>query len=657
MKANFISGLDGARSFCSVIRNKKEVYIYPFFSDKNADKAVLIGLSFCDGEDCYYLPCNHHGYNGNIPIDIVGKIFEYMNNKDVVLYFYDSRNTVRILENKTGFSFDDVKYKDVQVSYWLLDTSKKQPSLWDAIEDLEIPVRSDIKEKMNLFEGTRIDYVDPSEYNLYLCFFSALVCKVNEKVRKVSEEKNVHSEIDMECLYPLTQIEKTTTRFDEECFNDLKKKNEKEINELLDAICYKTGFKVNLEKSNDIMKALRILEIDNVSFEKNVVSIETLEDVSDRSKLTKRQKEALSYIIDLKKLVSYKRKCIDNLNNEKNKNRLRFHYNNCMAATGRISSGMTGNSYFSRINIMNISRAESKDWYVRKATEEEIKNKEDILGWYFSEEKMEGDGVYIIEGKSTDKNIRQCFLPEKDSFWVVVDADSQELRVISNLYKEKYWTDLFLENKDIYKEYAINLFGKENYSSEKRKLVKEFIYGLNYGMAEETFINKHPEIDRKILVNFVTRLKKSIPNILLGQEKEKQYALKTGYIRSGFYRKRKFSPEMANDYRFNSVVKNTPIQGIAADITKMQMCKLWKDILSKREDVKCLFNIYDEFNFSVPRENTVNLIKNILDTMKVTVKGWQVPFTCSCEIGKTWGTTFKFKYDDDKKTFVPSIKL
>jgi DNA polymerase I-like protein with 3'-5' exonuclease and polymerase domains len=114
---------------------------------------------------------------------------------------------------------------------------------------------------------------------------------------------------------------------------------------------------------------------------------------------------------------------------------------------------------------------------------------------------------------------------------------------------------------------------------------------------------------------------------------------------------------MANDYKFNSVVKNTPIQGIAADITKMQMCKLWKDIFSKREDVKCLFNIYDEFNFSVPRENTVNLIKNILDTMKVTVKGWQVPFTCSCEIGKTWGTTFKFKYNQEQEMFLPSIKI
>ena len=85
------------------------------------------------------------------------------------------------------------------------------------------------------------------------------------------------------------------------------------------------------------------------------------------------------------------------------------------------------------------------------------------------------------------------------------------------------------------------------------------------------------------------------------------------------------------------------------------MCKLWKDILSKSDDVKCLFNIYDEFNFSVKREKAVENINKVLDTMKVTVSGWQVPFTCSCEVGKTWGTTFKFKYNG--KEFVPSIKV
>ena len=494
MKAVFIANIDEARSFCSAVKNKKELYIYPFFSKKNADKAILIGLSICDGNDCFYIPCNHHGYKDNITTDIIKKIFEYMNKKGVTPVFYDSRNSVRILEKQTGYSFDGVFYKDVQVNFWLLDTTLKQPSLWDAVDYLNIPVKPDIKAKMNLFEGTRIDYVNPKEHSLYLCFFSALIYKVSEKANNISIEKKIKSDIDTMCLYPLMRIESTKIDFDEKKFSELKNKNDTEIEQYINAIYHRTGFMINLEKSADIMKALRLLEIDNYSFEKNIISIETLEDVWDKSKLTKRQKDAISYIIDLKKLVSYKRKCIDNLNNESNKKQLRFHYNNCMASTGRISSGMTNNEYFSRINIMNISRPESKEWYVRKATDKEIENKEDIFGWFFSEEKMDGENVYKVEGKNTEKNIRQCFLPGKDSLWVVVDGDSQELRVISNLYKEKYWMDLFLENKDIHKEYAINLFGKENYSTEKRKLVKEFIYGLNYGMAEETFINKHNPI-------------------------------------------------------------------------------------------------------------------------------------------------------------------
>lgn len=56
----------------------------------------------------------------------------------------------------------------------------------------------------------------------------------------------------------------------------------------------------------------------------------------------------------------------------------------------------------------------------RKATEQEIAEKRDILGWYFSNDIPDDDAKGLVEGMDPDNlNIRRAFLPENDQCYVV----------------------------------------------------------------------------------------------------------------------------------------------------------------------------------------------------------------------------------------------
>lgn len=88
--------------------------------------------------------------------------------------------------------------------------------------------------------------------------------------------------------------------------------------------------------------------------------------------------------------------------------------------TGRLASGKESkNKFFSPINTQSIPKSRSKMWYVREATEEEIRDKKDILGYYFSlTEKTDK----MIEGTNPKGNVRKAFVPHnEDSLWVSLD--------------------------------------------------------------------------------------------------------------------------------------------------------------------------------------------------------------------------------------------
>ena len=85
---------------------------------------------------------------------------------------------------------------------------------------------------------------------------------------------------------------------------------------------------------------------------------------------------------------------------------------------------------------------------------------------------------------------------------------------------------------------------------------------------------------------------------------------------------------------------NAPIQGSAADIIKLAMIKIHKEIELKNIEAKMLLQVHDELIFEVQnkkRNELINQVKQIMETVHLKYKNFSVPLTVDYGFGDNWG--------------------
>lgn len=86
--------------------------------------------------------------------------------------------------------------------------------------------------------------------------------------------------------------------------------------------------------------------------------------------------------------------------------------------------------------------------------------------------KLPRDEERLIEGFEQHLNIRSAYLPRPGHYWVSLDFNAEELRLPTLITKEKVWMDAFVHGRDIHRSTAEAIWGKENYTKDKRKIAK-----------------------------------------------------------------------------------------------------------------------------------------------------------------------------------------
>lgn len=309
----------------------------------------------------------------------------------------------------------------------------------------------------------------------------------------------------------------------------------------------------------------------------------------------------------------------------------------------------------------SIPKPKSIKCYGRKATQEEIDRHEDVLGWVFSPDHPEWSPGKVVEGMSDHLNVRKAFLPEhpEDGDYVVsCDMSGEELRVVTNLFKETSWANVILSGGDLHHANSDAIFGKDNYTKETRKKAKCAAFGMLYGQEYQGFQRKFPDMTLDEAKEFMTKFKQAIPNITRGQQRMLQEAKRTGTFYTAFGRPRRVKHYLSSpNYRDRAfgerTIKNSPIQGTAADVLKLEFVRLWDYLFTQFPEIKYICTIHDEINFSVPRRLVRKVIPIIIRCMTVQLHNWLVPLDCSLSCGSTLGDQIPFKYNFDTKEFIP----
>jgi DNA polymerase-1 len=123
-------------------------------------------------------------------------------------------------------------------------------------------------------------------------------------------------------------------------------------------------------------------------------------------------------------------------------------------------------------------------------------------------------------------------------------------------------------------------------------------------------------------------------------EATKEQAHKLGYVQTVLGRRR-FIPEINSPNRqireaAERMAINAPVQGTSADIIKVAMINLHREMDRRKLNTKMLLQIHDELIFEVP-EDEVEEMKSLAAKLMPQAMKLCVPLKIDIKLGKNWG--------------------
>mgnify|MGYP003084017284 FL=1 len=678
----------------SIFKDKEDYYM-AFDTETTGldfEEIDLVGYSFClDGKTAYYVPVYHFQYEGNLGEESVKFIYERMCEAKKV-FMYNMRYDARIMEyygykeNKADldkrrwmyakFDMSKVDYYDVSVPVWLADTNQKYPSLkWSSLHFLGI-------EQLHFDEvienAGSFFYLNPSE-NQDTVFYAAAdaLCTfllATATVKYFTEAKH-SAKFDNLMLYPLLHYENERIWLDGDVLKNLYIIATDRVDKMERDVYAMIGGQINLNSPVQVAQAFERLGIDTgerTSKGTMSVGIKILADLP---------KEYVEKFPALKSYINYKKtaKLISSyikplLKEYERRGYCRFAYKTTEVPTGRLACGKDGkNSFFSPINAQSLPKPHVKMEDVFDLGDRNLFSKKDniIMGYKFVYSSYDEDGKHIIpddptyigwvEGMDDDLNIRMAISPKMledsndDEFlYSSFDYAAEELRIAANLSREPNWVDAFVHGDDIHKRTAVAIWGEEHYNRDYRKMAKYANFSILYGASSHSLYadSRYGFKSLQEAEDFYNKYKKALPTLFQWQDRLIYSARRKGMLQTFFGRPRRLRSYYENKQIgfANRSAGNTSVQGVAGDILKMVMIKLWKALFNNEEfknDVAWRVAIHDEIGYTIRATKLMRILKIIKETQSVKLPEWPVEIITDPSVGWSMGRVYDFHMVED----------
>jgi DNA polymerase-1 len=239
------------------------------------------------------------------------------------------------------------------------------------------------------------------------------------------------------------------------------------------------------------------------------------------------------------------------------------------------------------------------------------------------------------------RQIRKAFIP-RDPDHVLLSADySQiELRIVASISEDPNMCEAFRLGKDIHTATAAKVFGvpEEEVTKEMRYKSKSVNFGIIYGqgafgLAENLNI---PRAEAKALIDSYFKEYASIKNYM---DTEINFARENGYVQTLLGRKRWLRDITSNNATVRSFAErnaiNAPIQGSAADMIKVAMINIDRELREKNFKTKMILQVHDELVFDVYKPE-LETVKPIIEQHMKNALPLKVPVEVGMGIGSNW---------------------
>ena len=502
---------------------------------------------------------------------------------------------IYILLKQAGITLDGIE-NDISIGAYILNPTNNKLDLKNlAMQYLELDIEEyigeeDNQKQMTLFEENNVqnDKKASEKYNLYVYVIEKINTIILQKLKETNSF-DLYTNIDMPTVEVLSSMQWNGMYVDEQELSAFGEELTSQIEVLTKVIHAMAGEEFNINSTKQLGEILfEKMQLPVIKKTKNGYST----DVDVLEKL-KREDPIIGKILEYRQLMKLNSTYVEGLKPFINPKTKRIHsfFHQTITATGRISS--------TEPNLQNIpTRFE--------------------LG----------------------KRVRKVFKPEEGKVYIDADYSQIELRVLAHISEDKHMIDAFNHNEDIHKQAASKVFKTpiDEVTKEQRSNAKAVNFGIVYGisdfgLAEQLGISRKKA--KQYIDEYLTEyagIKEFMENII---EKTKE----KGYVETLFHRRR-YVPELSSkNYMVrqfgNRVAMNTPIQGTAADIMKIAMINVNKELKKRGLEAKIILQVHDEMMIEAP-ENEKEEVKDIMKREMESAIQLKIPLVAEISEAKNW---------------------
>ncbi|MEX1000555.1 MAG: DNA polymerase I [Crocinitomicaceae bacterium] len=240
------------------------------------------------------------------------------------------------------------------------------------------------------------------------------------------------------------------------------------------------------------------------------------------------------------------------------------------------------------------------------------------------------------------REIRKAFVPRDENHELLAADYSQiELRIIAALSEDENMIQAFKDGHDIHAATAAKVYGLdtiEEVTREQRSSAKAVNFGIIYGQSAFG-LSQNLGISRSEAKELIDNYWKQYPKIKDYMADAVEFAREHGYVET-IMKRRRYLKDIQSA---NAIVRgfaernsvNAPIQGSAADVIKIAMINIHREMKKQQLQSKMLLQVHDELVFDALKEEKQALETLIKKEMEGAVE-LAVPLDIDYRFAQNW---------------------
>jgi DNA polymerase-1 len=237
------------------------------------------------------------------------------------------------------------------------------------------------------------------------------------------------------------------------------------------------------------------------------------------------------------------------------------------------------------------------------------------------------------------RRIREGFEAGDGNVFVSADYSQFELRLAAVLSGDQALIDDFNQGIDIHTKTASDVFRVpfDEVSKDQRRVAKVINFGVLYGMSPKG-LSEATDMSVEEAKDFIQKYFELRSPIARYMEATLDQARTSGYVETFFGRRRPTPDITSSNFMIRESAKraavNMPIQGTEADLMKLAMIKMDKELTNLGDQV---LQIHDSILVECPKGNADQVSSLLKQTMESIAPELKIKLDVDVTVGENWG--------------------